>query len=159
MSNGGYDTAQICLNGHFITGSCVSSPEFKKNFCDKCGASTIDSCQKCKTPIRGYYNGNISIAPFSVPSFCYACGQSYPWTEAKIKAAKDLADELDKLKPDEKEALKKSIDDIIRDTPQTQVAAIRIKKLMVKAGAEAATFFRQILVDIASEAVKKQIWG
>jgi hypothetical protein len=160
MGIGFYDTAQICLNGHVVTGSSVSLPQFKKNFCDKCGAKTIDACPKCKAPIKGNYDApGISIAPYSVPRFCDACGQPYPWTEARIKAAQDLSDELDKLTPEDKETLKKSIDDIIRDTLQTQVAATRFKKLVAKAGADAATALRQILMDIASETAKKAIWG
>lgn len=159
MSQGRYDTAQICLMGHIITDSSTDCPQDKMNFCDKCGASTIVACQKCNTPIRGMYRGNYGIGLDSAPSFCHACGKPYPWTEAKIKAAQDLSDELEKLSPNDKDTLKKSIEDIIRDTPQSQVAAIRFKKLVLKAGSEAATAFRQILVDIASEAVKKQIWG
>ena len=34
---GYYHTAQICLNGHVITDSYDKNPEFRQNYCDKCG--------------------------------------------------------------------------------------------------------------------------
>lgn len=160
MSNG-YDTAQICLNGHTITASSDFNSQQKMKFCNRCGAKTIDACQNCHTPIRGE---NILLdfddfLDYSAPSFCHNCGNPYPWTESRIQAARELSDDLDKLTDEEKDALKKSIDDIIRDTPKTQAAAIRFKKLVAKAGEEAAVAFKQILMLMASEAAIKTIWG
>jgi hypothetical protein len=66
--------------------------------------------------------------------------------------------QIDNLSPDERYLLKRSIDDIVRDTPQTTVAVNRFKKLVAKAGKVAAEGLRDILVDIASEAAKKAIW-
>ena len=51
----GYDTAQVCLNGHVITQFAETRPEHLKKFCDKCGATLINSnwfspmrfCSKC----------------------------------------------------------------------------------------------------------------
>ena len=104
--------------------------------------------------------GTLNYTDLPLPSFCPDCGKPYPWTEAKLKAAKELADELDNLSLEECELLKKSLDDIIvmEDTPQTPVAATRFKKLVAKAGQVAAQGFRDILVDIASETAKKLIW-
>jgi len=76
-----------------------------------------------------------------------------------LKAAQDLSDELDNLSDDEKENLKRSLDDIVRDTPQATVAAARFKKLIAKAGKTAADGFREILVDVVGEAAKRTIWG
>ena len=93
-----------------------------------------------------------------LPIFCPDCGRPYPWTEAKLKAAQELSDELDNLSPEERSLLKKSLDDIVRDTPQAPVAVTRFKRLVTKAGKPAADAFRDILVDILSEAIKKSIW-
>jgi len=103
--------------------------------------------------------GTLNYTDLQLPSFCPECGKPYPWTEAKLKAAQELSDEIDNLSPEEREILKKSLDDIVRDTPQTPVAATRFKKLVAKAGKVAADGLRDILVDIASEAAKKIIWG
>jgi len=160
MSNGWYDTAQICTNGHVVNRASVSSPQHNSQFCDKCGVPTITSCQNCNTPIRGYYHPEAltSSPPYTRPSFCPDCGKPYQWTEAKLKAAQDLADEVDNLSPEERSLLKKSLDDIVRETPQTTLAVGRFKRLVAKAGKPAADAFREILVDVLSEAIKKSIW-
>jgi hypothetical protein len=152
-----YDTAQICTNGHVINEQLVSSPHINKKFCDKCGAPTITTCQYCNATIKGAYHTRTTTSSYARKSFCPDCGKPYLWTEAKLKAAKELADELNKLSLEEREMLKKSIDDIIRDTPQTPVAATRVKKLIVKAGKPAAEAFRKLFIDVASETAKKII--
>ena len=162
MSDGWYDTAQICTNGHIINSSSVKFPEFNTKFCSKCGEPTITICQNCNSSIRGYYHDSfINVVDFGnkPPSFCPDCGKPYPWTERKLKAAQKLSDEVDNLNPEERELLKKSLDDIVRDTPETTVAATRFKKIVAKAGKVAAEGFKDILVDIVSETAKKIIWS
>jgi len=156
---GTYDTAQICINGHVITEYYNEFPQFRKKYCSDCGASTITSCQNCNTPIRGGYSESFTSSQSPAPSFCHNCGKPYPWVESKLKAARELSDETENLTDDERESLKKSLDDIIRDTPQTPLATTRFKKLAAKAGKVAADGLRDILIDIASEAAKKAIWG
>lgn len=97
-----------------------------------------------------------AIARYSRPSFCYQCGNPFPWTQARIAAAKDLADELD-LPETERETLKSTIDDLSSDTPRTEVGVLRFKTIigMVKDGA--ADAMRSVIVDVASEAVKKML--
>ena len=154
-----YDTAQICLNGHVINTMAISYPNSNKKFCDRCGVETITTCKSCNTPIKGYYHvpGVIGGFNYSPPSFCPNCGVPYPWTSAKLKAAKEFAHELDSLNQDEKAILEKSLEDLARDTPNTQVAAIKFKKLVAKAGKGAAEGFKSILVDVLSETAKKLI--
>ena len=178
MSDGWYDTAQICINGHTVNLMSVSRPEHNRKFCDRCGAPTINKCQNCNVSINGFYHEgtadefdiegmieeivnpppNITHDYTTVQSFCPDCGKPYPWTEAKLKAAQELSDELDNLSPEERNLLKKSLDDIVRDTPQTTVAVSRFKRLVAKAGPVAAEGFKKILWDIASEFAKRQIW-
>lgn len=162
MSDSWYDTAQICLNGHIINTRVINSPQHNQKYCDKCGSSTITNCQSCNTAIRGYYHVEgvyvIGSDHYSLPSFCLNCGKSYPWTEAKIKAAQELTLELNNLTKEERETLNKSLNDIIRDTPETAFAATKAKKLFAKAGKGVAESFKNILVDIITEAAKKLIW-
>jgi len=94
----------------------------------------------------------------SLTNFCPDCGKPYPWTEAKLKAAQELTDLLDGLSSEEREILKKSFSDIVRDTPQTKVAANQFKRLAAKAGPVVADSFRKIFVDVLSETAKKIIW-
>lgn len=153
-----YDTAQICTNGHLINEQLISSPHIDKKFCDKCGAPTITNCHYCRATIRGAYHTPSSVSSWTRPSFCTECGKAYPWTEAALKAAQELSDELENLSPEERDLLKKSIDDIVRETPQATVAVSRFKRLVAKAGPAAADIYREILLPLLSEAIKKSIW-
>jgi len=130
----GYDVAQVCLNGHPITEFARSQPEHNQKFCGTCGAETIDKCPSCGHFIRGFYHipGVVSMSDFAAPAFCYNCGKPYPWTETRIKAVKDLIAEAEKLKPEERESLSKSIDDLVRDTPRTQLAVMRFQEVDTK---------------------------
>jgi len=161
MDDSWYDTAQICINGHVINSASLKSPVHNTKFCSKCGAPAITKCENCNADIRGqYHHPDIYVADLDPkpPVFCHECGKSYPWTEAKLKAAQELADELDNLTAEERSLLKKSLDDIVRETHQTIVAVTRFKKLVAKAGPVAAEGFKKILWDIAIEFAKRQIW-
>jgi hypothetical protein len=94
---------------------------------------------------------------FDVPKFCHACGCPCPWTENALAAANELVDELDALSEDEKEQLKQSIADVVENKPNAPVAANRFKRLTAKAGAGAASMFKEILVNVLSEVAKKQV--
>jgi hypothetical protein len=155
-----YDTAQVCLNGHIINSSYKAYPQHNKKFCDKCGAETITKCPNCQNDIRGYYHatGVISFADDTPPAFCPNCGQAYPWTESGLQAAKDLASELEGLTEEERQILVKSLDDLVKDSPQTTVAATRFKKIVHKVTREGASAFREILVNIVTEAARKSLW-
>ena len=159
---GWFDAAQICLNGHVVNSAVKKYPEFNKAFCEICGQPTITKCPNCGAEIRGEYHSSVlSIGGsyYKAPAFCSNCGSPYPWTKSRIEAAKELADELDSISDEEKEILKKSIDDLIRDTPRTEVAAVKFKRIVAKTGAETANLFKEILIEIVSETVKKMIWG
>jgi len=160
MSRSRYNTAQICLNGHVINDSYNRKSDNNREHCEKCGARTIIKCPNCNEDIRGakYSLSYIGASPYAGkifsgdpyvksgkyerPAFCSNCGNPYPWTEKKIKAA-----------------CEKSIDDIIKETPETKLAVTRIKKLLPKVGKEAGNIFKDLIADIASESVKKMLWG
>jgi len=160
---GWYDVSQICINGHTITDTANSSPELMQKFCDKCGESTISACPKCNISIRGEYQveGMITVGSSipPAPHFCHECGHPYPWTLRKINAAKELGDELDELSAPEREKLKFSLDDLIKDSPKTEVATFRFKKIMSKVGKESYEAMKAIIIEIVTESVKKAIFG
>jgi hypothetical protein len=160
MAKQGYDIAQICINGHYITDRYDSRPEFRKKFCKKCGQPTIHECQECKSPIQGYFHRPNVTSLLSYPpppAFCHECGEPYPWTTAKIEAAREYVDELEELDIQEKASFKISIDEIAKDTPKGEVAIKRISKLMKKLSGDAYKQMKQILVEISSETLKKLI--
>lgn len=161
MREGWYDSAQICLNGHIVNIAIKDTPEHNAKFCKFCGQPTVTACSACKTEIRGkhFIKGVWSWSVrIPLPRFCETCGNPYPWTQAKMKAVEDLAGAIDGFSDEDRSDLKSSVGEIVKDTPQTAVAATRFKRLMKKAGKGAADGFKNILADIISEAVKKVIW-
>ncbi len=154
------DTAQICLNGHVINDYSKGSPELNQKFCDRCGAATITQCPSCKNGIPGNWHiPNVGHLPYELPAFCKDCGTGYPWKEAKRQAAVDLIKELEGLDDDERKALTGTLDDLIKESPQTTVAATRFQRLASKLSKEGKTMLRDLVVDIASEAAKKILLG
>ncbi len=85
---------------------------------------------------------------------CEHCGEAYPWTERTQQAAFDLFIE-ESMDEKERQEFKESVEQITKDTPQAQVAWRRIAKHLGKMGKGAAQAIRDILVDVASETVKK----
>lgn len=158
MPSEGYDTAQICLNGHVATGSYHDSPEFRQDYCKHCGVKTTIHCSSCNKEINGRFRGHMSLSNISAPSFCIGCGKPYPWTAAKVVAAKAMVDELSNLDESERVLLKASIDDIAADTPMTQVAVVRVKKLIPKMG-DLAPAMRKLFVDVAGKAAAEMLKG
>ena len=85
------------------------------------------------------------------------CGKPYPWTASEIEAAEELINSFDELHDDEKTSLITSIPNIMNDNVKTNIAAARFKKVMGKLSKSALGSLREILVDIASDAVKKSL--
>ena len=161
MKRSRYDVAQICMNGHVINTAIHKLPYRSQSHCDKCGAETITNCPSCDTPIRGSYlspRRYAEILDITSPAFCLNCGEPFPWTKTRLKVAKEMALELDALSDEEQSALAKNLDDLVRETPRTPLAVTRTKKILSKVGAEAYDVFRKLLVDITSEAIRKQLW-
>lgn len=158
--SGSHDVALICLNGHVITSGLRLSPELAQARCSRCGEETTSSCVSCGESIRGYYSvpGVIAFHEYQRPAFCHGCGECFPWTKSMVEAARDLALEESALNEDERKAWATTLDDLIADTPRTQLAAVRFKKYFAKAGAATAAAMREIVVEIASEAAKKVLF-
>ncbi len=161
MGSGSYSKAQVCVNGHVVNDWTEAFPEKLENYCHICGAKTIMNCQKCSASIRGFHHvpGVISLSHYVTPRFCHNCGEPFPWTESRLKAAKELVGEATMLSSTEKEELSMSIEDMVMDTPNAQVATVRYKRLITKAGQTIANGARDIIVDIVSESIKKALWG
>ncbi len=160
---GKYDVAQVCMNGHVINEMVKRHPEDNADHCEDCGEKTITACPSCGQEIPGH-DPDSSVIVLSTrapkpPAFCRKCGKPYPWTERKLGAARELALELEGLSPEEREKLAGSLDDLLTNTPQTQVAANRFKRAVGKAGKSAAGALRDIMVDVMSEAAKKIVLG
>ena len=154
---GHWDTAQVCLNGHQIVVSIKDYPERMSLFCGQCGEPTITTCKKCNAEIRGRWVR--PWAPLELktvpPGFCHNCGSPYPWTERRLQAARDYANEMKGISPDDKSTLVQNLEYILKDTPRTEIAATRVKKVLDKAGKGGNEFAQKILADIATETAQK----
>lgn len=132
MQIGYYRTAKICQNGHMITNNVESSDNHDK-ICSECGAETITQCKFCGAAIHGVYILPSYIGkypPTPVPAFCYNCGKPYPWTESFFNTADEMVDMFDELSTEQKQQLKETFPDLIVETPQSKLAALKAAKLI-----------------------------
>lgn len=158
---GYYHIAQICLHGHVITDSYDSDPEFRQNFCDKCGSKTITNCPKCNSPIRGNYEVPDFISFNSMntaPSYCYDCGEPYPWTKESLESIQELLALESNLSGPELEYLNSNLSSVLVDTPKTNIVAAKLKLALGKISSVTSEAIHNIIVDIASETAKKIIY-
>ena len=157
-----YDVAQICLNGHEINSRARTSPEYNQNFCDQCGEETIKQCKNCNEPIRGEFIGDGMIIGggfYDVPSYCHNCGKPFPWIESSINSAKEVLELDDKISEEDKEKLISSIREISKDSPKTELNALKIKKIAKKLGKDTYDVFYKIAIDVGTEIAKKTLIG
>lgn len=133
-----------------------------KNIAQNAERQRLWPAPSCGAAIRGYYHvpGIVVLGRhYCRPAYCYNCGQPYPWTTSSLEAANELADELESLTLEEREQLKNSFPDLLRNTPKSAVAEIRFKKIIKKVGSDAYDGLKTILVDVVSETVKKSLFG
>lgn len=153
-----YDVMQVCLNGHGITSVAGSKPIHRENFCKQCGAQTIDSCQECRCPIRGYRHTPrvVDTRPVPVPKYCIGCGKPYPWQVAAIESLKEIV-RGSKLTQAERDELDNTMLDVIRDTPKTESSSLKLRQLLEKMGKPLYDIALGVLTDVASETAKKTL--
>ncbi len=110
--------------------------------------------------MRGrYYIPNLvdgSLIP--TPAYCHQCGTACSWTQSRLSAARELIREVEGLTDNEKGVLDRSLDDLVRDTPETLVAILRFKRLATKLGRGASQALKKILIEVMVESAKRQIW-
>ncbi len=149
-----HDVAELCENGHVISTAIRANYPKHEPFCATCGARTITACPNCESPIRG--ESNAMYDSWKFPSYCSSCGTAFPWTTRRLRAAADLVD-LSTLTADQKRDLKAELPELAHDTPRTNVAVIKLGRFIKSASPEVATAMREIFVNVATEAAKKQM--
>lgn len=159
---GVYRVAEVCPNGHVSTNAADQNPELREKFCSKCGEATTMECPTCQTAIRGYYHVESFFSVndnYQPPAHCHNCGNAFPWTERKLAGAVEYLEVGADLSPEEIQQFRTDLVELTKDSPKTQIASLRFKKVMAKVGTSVATGVREIVVDVLSEAAKKAIWG
>ncbi len=155
-----YEVGLACLNGHNINGCANLCPQYNAKFCGECGEPTIDACPKCRADIRGdlfYEMETIDVKRWKPPAYCHECGAAYPWTERRTEALAAAIEQLDELTEAEREKLRESIPDVIRETLKTETAVARFKKAIGKAGTVGGRLLSDVLTKVAAEVVVKSM--
>ena len=149
-----YYTATVCENGHTINNSEVTTD----TYCGLCGAKCISQCPECGTSINGkeHLNGRIIASKYKPPLYCYKCGTPFPWTSKSIEVIQEILADDEELDNIIAQKLSESLKDIIVETPRTNLAINRLKKVMQVAGKFTADALKQFIIDFACEVVKKQ---
>lgn len=148
-----YYYATICLNGHVIDKHVANV----QKFCTICGKETFSSCNHCHSPIRGVIklDGVIGSPRYSKPFYCHDCGSPYPWTQKILDNAIELVSLDDEIDNTAKELIKDAIPELLIESPTTPVAMAKYQKGMSHASQILRNSMRQLLIDVASETVKK----
>lgn len=152
----GIGIAQICLNGDIISGDIENETQPLSKYCHHCGAETITACPDCNAPIQGSrsWEGTLLFAPMSgAPNYCPECGKPYPWTAASLEALQAIIDEEFDLSDNDKENLKKSLPDLINETPRSDLAISRVKRAFLSVAETSKTSFINTLTKIACDAI------
>jgi hypothetical protein len=89
--------------------------------------------------------------------FCEECGAPQPWIEASKRAFQELLEMAEGLTEDERMQLSASFDDLVIDTPRTEGAAIKLRRLLPGLGREVGQGLRAILANVATELAKEQL--
>lgn len=155
-----YHLAQVCKNGHLINSTADTDISFNKKYCPDCGAETITNCPNCGFPIHGKCEIDSVVFIGDTPKvdkYCYNCGTPYPWTKNSLLSMTALIYEEETLSDSQKQIIADSLPDIICETPNTNLASIRLKRFLSKAGLFVAEGVRQFIIDFGCELAKKTI--
>lgn len=148
--DGIHHIAQICTRGHVQTSM---GERLDSKHCSKCGAVYIHECSECGETIRG-----IEIrypASYRRPEFCHACGHPYPWMEDRLKTARELLYNDDKLTLDERNALWDLLQYVMSD-PKADLVPAKKKLISIKVD-KAAKQTREFVLDLLAKLGKEMM--
>ena len=164
LPGGRAGAASYCMVGHLVLAEPGESPARDPIRCPTCDALTISRCPGCQEPIPGLDGpgGGAGAAPGGAavprspkpPQYCLACGRPFPWTEQVISAVRMAFRELVDLDRYERDQLRRSLEHITHETPETRAAVERINAALARIGGETAHSLRALFLDIAVESVK-----
>lgn len=151
----------VCLNGHVVhTSSRVSwaevralsaapeaeEPQIAREFCSTCGARTVSACPNCQAPIEGH----------SKPAYCSGCGTPFPWQLSGIDNLKAVLQEAE-LTAEDRDELDSVLPDVVRDTPKSESAALKMRRILGKMGKPMYELALKVATDVAAETAKKAL--
>jgi hypothetical protein len=91
-------------------------------------------------------------------------GRPRPWLnyyahrcQARLEGARELIELADELTDEQKRQLNSSLKDIVADTPKTEAAAGRLRRIMSSISGAGREIVTKVVVDVATEAAKKSM--
>lgn len=148
---------KICTGGHVVVDS---SPLRGSEFCESCGSKMLSTCPSCGSTIYEFDFGGVcflGVPDYTRPSYCKHCGKPYPWTSAALEATALILQEDAKLSESDRQNLEESLPALISETPKTQLATIRAKKVLISASKFTSDALRQFIIDFGCELVKSSL--
>ena len=154
-----YATAYICTKGHV---SSSGEEPSATPFCRICGSEVISKCPNCGNRILGKQDVDelFFVAPYKLPYYCGFCGSPYPWTRDFLDRGIELLSLEQDLDEESVSLLKDSFPDLVIESPAaTPLAVARYKKFFPKLAQFIQDGLKNIIVEVASETVKKSLFG
>ncbi len=167
--------AAICGHGHIISSALAYDTSADKiKFCQRCGAKVYRKCPHCGAKVRGLFLrldvdaldsepeglGEYGFYwpvnnPYIPPSYCYNCGQEFPWT-AEIRQQLDAIVHRSgrDLSPDEQAVISRAWPSILGDRFDHESAS-RVGKLLEKVGPSVRDIIINVSADLLSAAARK----
>ena len=96
------------------------------------------------------------IISADLPKYCIECGTAYPWQTAAIENFMGIVREGE-LSPQDLQDLDKALPDIVRDTPKTESASLKARRILEKMGKPLYDIAIKVFTDAASETAKKTL--
>lgn len=157
----------VCLEGHLVSDAPAPGSAAVERLCPQCAVPVIAECPGCREPILGVPGSAYRLPglggvepgarPLLPPRYCHCCGRPFPWTERVVSAVRTAIRELRMLDAFERDQLRRSLDHIIHETPQTGAALVRINAALTRIGGETADRLRELLMSVATESVRTQL--
>ena len=167
--------AAICAHGHVISMALSYGASAKKvKFCQRCGAAVYQKCPSCGAKVRGiflrldldaldlgpescgeygpYYAVN---GPYVPPSYCYNCGQEFPWTKEIRKQVDAIVRKPgNNLTPEEQALVSQAWPSILGDHANLESAS-KVGNVLRKLGPPVRDIIVEVSGDLLSTVVRK----
>lgn len=141
---------RYCESGHYLGDVDARQAANAPPGCGECGVAALAACPACgehfasKLGEGGVYD--LSGRDTLPDNYCIHCREPFPWTVAALEALEELAGELENLKPGQADLLVRSLPDLLAQTPRTEVAVVRLKKILATAAGDARAAIVSLLL-------------
>ena len=102
-------------------------------------------------------------SPDKPESYCFECGEPYPWRQAQLRVADEIAREVAlseaSLDAEDQELLAQSLKDIAIAAPKQELAGTRIRRLLVNAPAAVRELALRYVTGVTAQVVTSLIKG